>query len=328
YDPTATIDDGSCVYDDIEGCTDPTACNYDQFATIDDGSCEYESCAGCTDDDACNYDDDATLDDGSCDYSCYGCTDPDATNYDSTATIDDGSCVYGEIFGCTDPTACNYDQFATIDNGTCEYETCAGCTDSTALNYDSEATLDDGSCIFDCVFPMIEYTTFCEDGDESGFYVEMDINDLGNGAPYLVAKNENDDEIQLTFNGIIELGPFTNESQVLITVSSIPLEGCVITSPLLQDNCVGDGIVENAFAPAVIYPNPNSGTFFFETGDHIGRLTFDVYDLTGKLVYAEEMNVTAGERRQIVLQGDVAFGTYLVRVNSDGKSEQFRLIIR
>lgn len=41
YNPEATIDDGSCIYD-IYGCTDPLALNYNPEATIDDGSCIYE----------------------------------------------------------------------------------------------------------------------------------------------------------------------------------------------------------------------------------------------------------------------------------------------
>ena len=48
YDPSATIDDGSCTIDDecgncggsdTAGCTDSTACNYDSTAGCDDGSC-------------------------------------------------------------------------------------------------------------------------------------------------------------------------------------------------------------------------------------------------------------------------------------------------
>ena len=37
YNPTATIDDGSCCY--VSGCTDPTAFNYNSSACYDDGSC-------------------------------------------------------------------------------------------------------------------------------------------------------------------------------------------------------------------------------------------------------------------------------------------------
>ena len=59
-------DNGICDTDDIDGCTDASACNYDSTATNDDSSCEFSSCAGCTDSEACNYDDAATIDDGSC----------------------------------------------------------------------------------------------------------------------------------------------------------------------------------------------------------------------------------------------------------------------
>ena len=38
YNPSATFDDGSCIYD-VFGCTYPTASNYNPLATIDDGSC-------------------------------------------------------------------------------------------------------------------------------------------------------------------------------------------------------------------------------------------------------------------------------------------------
>lgn len=40
YDPTATIDNGSCVFP-VPGCMDPSALNYDPLATVDDGSCTY-----------------------------------------------------------------------------------------------------------------------------------------------------------------------------------------------------------------------------------------------------------------------------------------------
>lgn len=107
YDVTLTLN-GLCTSDDveIEGCTDPTACNYNPLANTDDGSCEYDNCVGCTDESACNYNPDATVDDGSClqldacgvcggdNQTCSGCTDPEAENYDSTALVDDGSCTY------------------------------------------------------------------------------------------------------------------------------------------------------------------------------------------------------------------------------------------
>ena len=60
-------DDGG--EDDVYGCTDADATNYNPDATVDDGSCEYdEDVYGCTDEGACNFNPDANVDDGSCEY--------------------------------------------------------------------------------------------------------------------------------------------------------------------------------------------------------------------------------------------------------------------
>ena len=59
---TTLIDDGSCVAV-VNGCTDPQASNYDPTANVDDGSCVYpQPVSGCTDPNACNYNPGATLD--------------------------------------------------------------------------------------------------------------------------------------------------------------------------------------------------------------------------------------------------------------------------
>ena len=83
-----------CITNSL-GCTDPNACNYDPTATLDDGSCEYTSCCvyGCTGPTSCNYDPLATCDDGSC-YGAMGCMDSTACNYNASACMDDGSCEF------------------------------------------------------------------------------------------------------------------------------------------------------------------------------------------------------------------------------------------
>ena len=52
---------------DIPGCTDPSAFNYDPSANIDDESC-IAVVNGCTDPSASNYDSSANTDDGTCSY--------------------------------------------------------------------------------------------------------------------------------------------------------------------------------------------------------------------------------------------------------------------
>ena len=174
YNASVTEDDGSCVYatepcevcagdavvlqdadgdgvcdgDEVDGCTDVTACNYDEAATEEDGSCTYSTAVfDC--DGNCNNDADA---DGVCDeFEVEGCTDDLACNYDADATEDNGECEYADAgYDC----AGNCINDADAD-GVCDEFEIAGCTDMTACNYDAAATDEDNSCeyadeFFDC----------------------------------------------------------------------------------------------------------------------------------------------------------------------------------
>ncbi len=151
------------------GCMDATACNFDPSATVDNGSCTYPSstCRNCAG--ACTLDANT---DGVCDCEVVlGCMDSTATNFNAAANTSDASCTYA---GCqTDFTACNYNPLADVDNpslcdypepfcdcdGDCaagdyegdgvqEVDEVAGCTSQSATNYNAAATNDDGSCIW------------------------------------------------------------------------------------------------------------------------------------------------------------------------------------
>ena len=163
YDKTATVDDGSCVYEVIiPGCTDSSAKNYNANVTTNDGSCKYEVVIwGCRDRKATNYNANATKDDGYCEYATEikGCTDKSAQNYAHFATVDDGSCIYPQpepeiviVYGCTDRHALNYNPYATDNNNTCTYqvirEEISGCTDEEAINYNPVATISADVCIY------------------------------------------------------------------------------------------------------------------------------------------------------------------------------------
>ena len=154
FDGAGTYSEGGAV---VEGCMDADACNYDPSATLDDGSCVGIpdgacDCAGntldatgvcggdcmmdanangicddievpgCTNPTSCNYNPDANVDDGNCEgfpmgYCDCGSTVPDTDN--------DGVCDEDEVDGCDDPFACNYDLAATENDGSCEYCSCA-----------------------------------------------------------------------------------------------------------------------------------------------------------------------------------------------------------
>ena len=185
----------------IEGCTDGGACNYDPTATVDDGTCyapgdictdgnsftlndEYNAdcvCvgdyAGCTSELACNYDAGASIEDGSCFFPGDSCNDGDLFTENDVYTADcvcEGQPIL--FSGCTDPLACNFDPSAIIDNGSCfapgdacndgniftvddiytadcecqgtDVGPILGCTASEACNYNAAANIDDASCVF------------------------------------------------------------------------------------------------------------------------------------------------------------------------------------
>ena len=74
FESLTTIFSALCLDLEIAGCTDSLACEYDPTATIDDGSCGYpdfncpcNAILGCTDPTSSNYDPSATCDDGTCD---------------------------------------------------------------------------------------------------------------------------------------------------------------------------------------------------------------------------------------------------------------------
>ncbi|MDG1933685.1 MAG: plastocyanin/azurin family copper-binding protein, partial [Flavobacteriales bacterium] len=109
------------------GCTDPLASNYDPDATINDGSCIFDV-YGCTSQSAVNYNSNATIDDGSCcelstQNTCWGCTDSLADNYNPNVVLDDGSCTYctGIVTGLSvsdiihDRATFNFDNMNTYD---------------------------------------------------------------------------------------------------------------------------------------------------------------------------------------------------------------------
>ncbi|MFT7296706.1 MAG: hypothetical protein ACI80P_001471, partial [Flavobacteriales bacterium] len=138
FDPLATNNDGSCVLPD--GCTNAIACNFNPAAVCDDGSCLLPD--GCTNASACNFNPAAVCDDGSC-VLPDGCTNASACNFNPAAVCDDGSCVLPD--GCTDVAACNFNPAAVCDDGSCVLPD--GCTNASACNFNPAAVCDDGSCV-------------------------------------------------------------------------------------------------------------------------------------------------------------------------------------
>ena len=220
--------DGAGLYGEdgplVDGCNDETACNFDEAATVNDGSCVYDDALGvCGGDCAADADGDGVCDDeddcvGVVD-ECGVCNGPGAVLECGCAPIENGECDCdgnvldaigvcggdcaadadgdgvcddeddcigafdacgvcngpGEIYecGCTDIAAgacdCDGNELDVLGvcgggceadangNGICDDAEVLGCTDGTACNYDSSANVEDGSC---------EYCSCFEDPSE------------------------------------------------------------------------------------------------------------------------------------------------------------------
>ncbi len=178
FNPEATIDDASCLFpgdncddgdestifdlmnsdcvclgtpiEEVEGCTDETACNYSSIAVFDNGSCTYPG-------DACSDGNSQTVNDqfnvecicaGELVLDVFGCTNPLACNFEPSANLEDGSCLFTGA-PCDDSNPLTTDD-AIVAECYCEGTPVqiTGCTFQLACNYNPQATIDDGTCLF------------------------------------------------------------------------------------------------------------------------------------------------------------------------------------
>ena len=148
------------------GCTDPLSFNYDPTATIDDNSC-IATVFGCMDSTQVSYNILANTDNGSC-YDC-SITASAASSLPSSVTACNGSIFITPLsssfpftYTWSNGYTSNYNTslcdgaytYTVIDSNGCGFTetivltTHIGCTDPTALNYDPTAIVDNGFCIY------------------------------------------------------------------------------------------------------------------------------------------------------------------------------------
>ncbi|MGB0149968.1 MAG: hypothetical protein ACPF87_03655, partial [Flavobacteriales bacterium] len=163
---------GICDGLEVDGCTDPAACNYDPQANVPDGSC--------------TYDEESEIYVSACDeftwngitytsYGTYSWQGVAENGCDSTATLNlsiSPSYSFDESMSSCSSIMWNGQSLEAtgtyVYQGTTNFYGCdsvttldftllpCGCTDPEACNYDSSATIEDGSCVFcfGCTFEI------------------------------------------------------------------------------------------------------------------------------------------------------------------------------
>jgi len=76
-----------------------------------------------------------------------------------------------------------------------------------------------------------------------------------------------------------------------------------------------------------IYPNPTKGKFTMEISGFTGELAMNIVDLSGKTVFTQQLNVTAGFIRKFDVS-TLAKGVYYIKLISEDGVKVEKLIIQ
>jgi hypothetical protein len=77
-----------------------------------------------------------------------------------------------------------------------------------------------------------------------------------------------------------------------------------------------------------VFPNPGNGDFFIRHKGMEGRVTVELLDMTGRLVYSDIRAMAGAEQVLLPLAGRLVAGTYLLRLIGDQGSLEQRLVVR
>ncbi|MFT5184522.1 MAG: hypothetical protein ACI84C_001653, partial [Flavobacteriales bacterium] len=309
---TFGVNTDDCIPADVYGCIDPEALNYNSLATMDDGSCFYENGCNCTEeyDPVCAW----TYDIFSGDSIVYTFTNSCWAECSGALIAFDGPCDPLDVYGCTDPMALNYNFLATMDDGSCYYDNdstfCAanfymfpdsmGNNTIWAINFSTGENLDylwdfgDGATSTD-PFPMHTY-------DEDG--------------PYLIC---------LTIESIVgnmvvcedtycdSVGAFMFPGLVGDGVGFAPIDGFTIN--VIQD--IADSVEELSNVQNVqVYPNPaNNEVSISMDANRSETLQVKLYSINGQQISAEQWTISSGNSsKQFDLEG-LDSGIYMISIS-------------
>ena len=180
-----TVFDG-CNENDILGCTDETACNYIPTATFDNGTCVYDGEPGCEN---CGY---------QLDFNNYGDNEIFSQTFEAPPGLIMTINFSGSTESCCDHVYVNGVEYDGVLDGIvvgaetllvewtsdgsvnsvsgygwsaellCE-EVYEGCTLPYAENYNADANINDGSCILECGY-FLSYDSYLDNSSTSNYY--------------------------------------------------------------------------------------------------------------------------------------------------------------
>ena len=341
------------ICDDVDSCTDTTACNYDADPTE---SCLYldalDLCGG-----TCFEAD--TVNGGCLEEIVLGCLDTLACNYNMDANTDDGSCLQLDVCGICGGDGipagdcdCDGNQFDALGdcggtcfeadtvNGGCLVEIMLGCTDTLACNYNMDANTDDGSCLI--------IGESCDDMDENT------VNDIINDACVCAGDVPgctdstacNYDDTATIDDGSCEFdscaGCTNADACNYDDTATIDDGSCLITGESCDDGdattindvidadceCNGetDGIEEAAMLAFGMFPNPTTGEVTLTLSGFHNGVTIQVMDGAGRVVWSQQNLALQGNT--VIDLSSLSAGSYNVMLSDERGISVNRLVIQ
>lgn len=165
------------------------------------------------------------------------------------------------------------------------------------------------SCYDGCTAPVADFSVVydCVGGQ---FNVVVALGSLGTASQVVISNNGGVASTTASGPGQYTVGPFSNGTQVVVTVEGASLL-CSLNSNTLTDDC-GVGIEEIAPSRLRIYPDPGEGVFNLELPSGFGGgYEIEVLDLAGRRVQLVRSNGHGGLGISLDLTG-VPTGSYVI----------------
>lgn len=129
-----------------------------------------------------------------------------------------------------------------------------------------------------------------------------------------------------------------NFSNFLNPVHSYASSGNYTVCLTATDSCTSDTICQSltvvsndqavSQSDVQLYPNPNQGEFFLEFHNpEEGVALIEIYDLLGRRVFEEELEITLSENRHRIKVKDMSAGTYTIIVTTLTGQKVIRLVV-
>lgn len=128
-------------------------------------------------------------------------------------------------------------------------------------------------------------------------------------------------------NGNTEIAGATNQSYTASSNGSyavvVTVNGCSDTSACMNINSTGVANLGN-FETVTIFPNPSQGIFFIEMeGMSNYNYTFNLFDITGKIVLSAELISSRTE----IDTSKLLNGIYIVEIQTQSAKQQYRIVL-